>query len=373
MMLVLFFTNAHAFTVYHRKPLVNGFTARGWKVAALAPGSSPGFDAFRAQGVEVAPVTMTRAGFAPFRETVGFLSIILFFRRKKPDLIVNATVKPLIYGTLAAWLTRTPVINLVTGLGYLFTDKGTKASFLRVIVRTVYRFLFRYRNQRVIFQNRDDMRVIQSFAGLGSRRFRLVPGSGVDTKAFSPCEHSPRAELQVVFVGRMLYDKGVQHFVESAIALRRQHPSARFLLVGPTDYGNPSGIPESRLSFWAQSGIVVWCGTVDDMQSVYRAADVVVLPSRREGMPKVVLEAAASGLPVVTTDVPGCRDSVIHGESGFLVPWGNVEELSARIGQLLSDSGLRQKMGRNARKLAEERFSADVVVGKTYDIVMELL
>jgi glycosyltransferase involved in cell wall biosynthesis len=198
----------------------------------------------------------------------------------------------------------------------------------------------------------------------------IVPGSGVDIDRFSPetCSCSAeKADEIVVLPARMLYDKGITTFVECAQYLRDRSLAVRFVLVGPADPGNPAAVPLSQLRAWNRTGVVEWWGPVADIRTAFRRAAVVVLPSKREGMPKIVIEAAACGIPVVTTDVPGCRDSVMDGKTGFLVPEGDVRALANRVEVLLHDAALRKRMGALAREFAAEKFAAPLVVRQIFE------
>lgn len=370
---VLFFTNSHTFTAQHREPLIREFKNRGWCVSGIAPERSGAALALQSLGVPVLCVGFSRAGSHPVRELGVLWAVVQVYRRMKPALVIHATIKPVLYGTIAAWWLRIPVVNLVTGLGYLFTVNSTRVRLMRCAVAILYRLVFLYPRQRVIVQNTDDLQVLSRVSGLPSGLSRLVPGSGVDTLRYMPQDSPEPPQLQVVLIGRMLYDKGVEVFVEAAENLKSRYPAVQFLMVGPHDEENPSGVPVAQLAKWTASGLVEWHGSVEDIRAVYRSASIIVLPSRREGMPKVVLEAAACGLPVVTTNVPGCRDSVIDGKTGYLVPWGDASALSEKIALLIDSPSLRNQMGRNARRLAEERFAAPLIGRQIMDIAMELV
>lgn len=369
------FTNAHEFTVRHRQPLLAFLRESGWDVLGLAPTGSPAISTFEALGFGVAPVRLSRAGMNPLHELRGLRSISRCYQQLSPTLAIHATIKPVLYGTLVARRLGIPVVNLITGLGFAYTGTTARARIARVATSFLYRAAFSYPRQRVVFQNHDDRNELVHSTGLAEERSSVVPGSGVDVDHFHP---SLRTEafgepMMVVLPGRMLIDKGIEHFAEAAIRLAPRFPGTRFVLVGPADEHNPAGMSPRRLKELTKHSGVEWWGAVPDMTAVYREATLVVLPSRREGMPKVVLEAAACGIPVVTTSVPGCREAVEDGRSGFLVPFGDVPALVERVGLLLSDRELRRDMGRNARRLAERHFAASKVVRLITDQAMELL
>jgi glycosyltransferase involved in cell wall biosynthesis len=373
---LIVFTNGHEYTVRHRLPLLRHLQALGWNVVGVAPGQSAALATFKDLGFPVAAVSLSRAGLNPISELRAVISVLRCYKRINPTLVIHATIKPVLYGTIVSQWMGVPVVNLITGLGFAFTGSSARARISRVVISVLYRVVFMYRTQRVILQNRDDRAELISGSGLSPEHSVVVPGSGVDLVRFSPRLPSENLDSEnplVILPGRMLYDKGVAEFVEAATLLIPRFPSARFALVGPADAHNPSGVPHSVLQDWKDNNGIEWWGSIPDMREAYGKAAIVALPSRREGMPKVVLEAAACGLPVVTTRVPGCRDSVIDGVTGFLVPFGDGPALAEGIGKLLSSGGLRQKLGRNARSLAEERFAASKIVESITDAAMEIL
>jgi glycosyltransferase involved in cell wall biosynthesis len=272
------------------------------------------------------------------------------------------------------------VIATVTGLGYIWTDDGPKARVLRAILEPIYRRVLRLADA-VIYLNEEDRRT------LGGRRTVLIPGEGIDLEAFSPSAVPPerqaalRSELGlgpddrvVLMVGRMLRHKGVLEFVEAARRVRAACPEAVFVLVGPSDPGNPARIPPEKLQAWESEGTVRYLGMRGDVRDLMAVADVVVLPSYyREGIPRVLIEAAAMGRPLVATDVPGCREVVRNGVNGFLVPARDAVALAQAIESLLKNPKLRAEFGAASRRLAEERFSDQRVVDCILDLYRALL
>jgi glycosyltransferase involved in cell wall biosynthesis len=326
------------------------------------------------EGFVVHPVRLSRRGLRLWEEWGALKELARLYRRLKPDLIHHATIKPVLYGTLAArWSGRPAVVNAITGLGFVYTATDWRSRMLRRVVDALYRWALRYPRQRIIFQNLDDRAVLEGIGAVDPTQAVLIPGSGVDVTTFSP---APEAEgsLLVVLPARLIHDKGVDEFVAAARNLQQRGVDARFALVGGLDTGNPAGIGEAQVQSWVDKGVVEWWGQVDDMRAVYQAAHVVVLPSfYREGLPKVLLEAASSGRPVVTTDSPGCRDAVSDGETGYLVPVRDSDALTERLHELLADSELRQRMGRAGRERAEREFATARVVTDTLAVYRELL
>ncbi|SFC96732.1 Glycosyltransferase involved in cell wall bisynthesis [Thiohalospira halophila DSM 15071] len=370
---LLFVVNAHEFTAAHRLPLLRGAQAAGFKVEVVAPGGSPAAERLEGEGFVTHPVRLSRQGLRVWEEWGALRELTRLYRRLAPDLVHHATIKPVLYGTLAARRAGRPaVVNAITGLGYVYTGTDWRSRLLRHGVDALYRRALHYSPQRIIFQNRDDWAVLQDIGAVDPEQAVLIPGSGVDVATFTP---APEAEGPpvVVLPARLIRDKGVDEFVAAARALHAHGVEARFALVGGLDTGNPAGITEAEVRGWVEEGIVEWWGQVDDMRTVYEAAHVVVLPSYREGLPKVALEAGATGRPVITTDAPGCRDAVVDGETGYLVPVRDSVALAERIGDLLADPALRQRMGSAGRERVVHEFSTEKVVADTLAVYRQLL
>jgi glycosyltransferase involved in cell wall biosynthesis len=287
-------------------------------------------------------------------------------------LVHHLRLKPVMYGSIAARLAGVPaVINLLTGLGHLFTGNSPKARVLRNVVEQGCKVGFGHRNQRVIFQNPDDQDLFVSRRIADTQDCRLIRGSGVDISLFRPQPEVPGTPI-VVLPARMLWDKGIGEYVVAARLLRDKGAAARLVLVGGSDRGNPTAIPVEQLQQWNGSGVVEWWGHQTDMQSVFAKSHIVCLPSYREGVPKALLEAAATGRTIVATDVPGCREVVRHGENGLLVPPHQPAPLAAALGYLIRDSAARLRMGRASRALAVSDFSLGRIISETLAVYDEV-
>jgi glycosyltransferase involved in cell wall biosynthesis len=282
-------------------------------------------------------------------------------------------MKPILYGSLAAWIARVPVvINAFAGLGYVFTNPERQPGWLQRGTQAGLRSVIRLSGSTVLFQNEADCDELVQ-AGIVERgRTRIIAGSGVDTDTFSVKPSSPGTPL-VVLPSRMLWDKGVGEFVQAARDLKGKGAEARFVLVGRCDEDNPAAIPRTQLDQWVEEGSVEWWGHRDDMPAVYERATLVVLPSYREGLPKVLLEAAGCGKAIVATDVPGCRDIVRDRFNGILVVPKNSAALASAIGELLSDVQIREAMGRCGRELVVAEWSVPGITGKMVRLYQALL
>jgi glycosyltransferase involved in cell wall biosynthesis len=362
-----------------RQALIRGLQAEGFEVLAVGP-PGPWEEPIARLGCRVDTYPLDRRGLNPLGEARSLAELYAIYRRWRPAIAHHFTIKPNFYGTLAARLAGVPVvIATVTGLGYIWTDDGPKARVLRAILEPIYRRVLRLADA-VIYLNEEDRRT------LGGRRTVLIPGEGIDLETFSPSAVPPerqqalRAELGlglddrvVLMVGRMLRHKGVLEFVEAARRIRAACPEAVFVLVGPSDLGNPARIPPGELRLWEAARLVRYLGVREDIRELMAIADMVVLATYREGLPRVLIEAAAMGKPMVATDVPGCREVIQNGVNGLLVPPRDGAALAEAIETLLKNPELRTQFGAAARRLAERRFSDRRVVSRILSLYAELL
>ena len=367
---LLFLVTEDWYFCSHRIPIAKAAKSSGYEVAVATRVDDHG-ERIRKEGFNLIPVRLRRSQLRPLRELLALWELIRLYRRERPDLVHHVALKPVIYGTIAARLTSVPlVISALAGLGYVFTTKGARAGLLRKVVRFLFGKLLGGRGSHVIVQNPDDKRLLEE-SGIAEESISIIRGSGVDPDAFSPTPE-PNSAPVVSFVGRMLWDKGIAELVESARTLKKRWPTLRVWLVGPGDPDNPSRIDDQILTTWHEEGVVEWIRFTDDVAAVWAKSHVAVLPSYREGLPKSLLEAAACGRPMVATDVPGCREIVVDGENGYLVPVRNPTALAESIEQLLKDAELRRRMGENARHRVLQLFSEDRVVAETLKLYRSL-
>jgi glycosyltransferase involved in cell wall biosynthesis len=352
-----------AFSVANfRGPLIRRLVARGIRVHALAPDYDDATRAaVRALGAEPVDISLERTGLRPGRDAVDMLRLAGVLRRLKPDLVFCYFIKPVIYGTLAARLAGVKRrYALVAGLGYVFTPDGARDTVrrraMRLAATNLYRVAFRL-CRRVFLQNGDDLEALCRGGVLPRGKAVLVNGSGVDLARFPPV--IPAATPPTfVLVARLLREKGVVEYVEAARRIRADRLDAVFLLLGDVD-SNPGGLSRAEVEGWANQGVVEWPGQVADVRPWLARSSVFVLPSWREGKPRSTQEAMAMGLPVVTTDAPGCRDTVEEGVNGFKVPVRDPSALEAAMRRFLDDPALAIAMGRESRRIAEELFDVD--------------
>ncbi|MCC6139078.1 MAG: glycosyltransferase family 4 protein [Nitrospira sp.] len=319
----------------------------------------------RQAGFTLIPIALQRESRNPLKELWAFVELIRLYRRVRPQIVQQVAMKPVLYGSLAAWVAQVPVVvNVFGGLGYAFTDRPEETSGLRAWLQRGLQSAIALSRSVVVVQNADDREVLVRAKIVAPSKMRLIPGSGVDVQRFVPVD-PPAGDPIVMLAGRMLWDKGVGEFVDAVIRLKQQGAHARFVLVGRCDRGNPTAIAEEQLHQWTREYGIEWWGHREDLPAVLGSATVVALPSYREGLPKVLLEAAACGKAMVATDVPGCREVVRHRETGLLVPVRNAHALADAIAELLSNPGLRTALGERARSLAVQQY-ATAQIGEAF-------
>jgi glycosyltransferase involved in cell wall biosynthesis len=301
--------------------------------------------------------------------------LVRLVRAERVDLVHGFTIKCAVYGSLAARLAGVAGrVNAVAGMGYVFTSADLTARLLRPVVRTLLRLALSGSGARLILQNPDDVALFEEAGLVDPAWIRLIPGSGVDCARFAPSPaRSAHDRFRVVLPARLLWDKGVAEYVEAARLLRREGRAVDFLLAGDPDPGNPAAVPETTVRRWTEEGVVQWLGHVDDMPALFRSVDAVALPSYREGLPKGLIEAGACGLPLVTTDVPGCREVVTDGVDGLLVPVRDGKALASAIARLAEDPALCARLGAAARREALAEFDERIVVERTMAVYAELI
>lgn len=373
-MKIALFANTEWYLYNFRRSLMGALCAVGHNVLLLSP-PGPYGEQLRELGFRWLPVPMDRRSLNPFRELALVLWLRRLFRAEQFDLVHGFTIKSAVYGSLAARLAGVPArVSAVAGMGYVFASQEPKARLLRPVVRASMRLALGGRNARLILQNPDDVTLFERARLVHPTRIRLIPGSGVDCRRFQP---GSRQELgsrfRVLLAARLLWDKGVAEYVEAARRLRAEGRDIAFLLAGTPDLGNPASVPETAIRGWMDEGLLQWLGHVEDMVALLGAVDVVVLPSYREGLPKSLIEAAACGLPLVTTDAPGCREVVSDGVDGLLVPVRDAVALARAIARLQDDAALRERLGAAARAKALAQFDERIVIERTIAVYRELL
>lgn len=370
---IIFVVNDPSFFLSHRLPIALGALEAGYDVR-VATADGNGVAAIKGYGFTHYALPLSRSGRNPFSEIVSLAALVKLFRRVSPELVHLVTIKPVLYGGLAARIVGIRcVLSAVSGLGTVFVASSRPAKVRKWLVTRLYAMAFNQKRLAVIFQNPDDRDTLLATGALRKDETRMIRGSGVALADY-PYLPEPEGKPVVVMAARLLRDKGVFEFVGAANILRERGVDVDMRLIGSSDPGNPTSVTEAELERWEEEGVVTLMGYHTDIAHQYASANVVCLPSYYgEGLPKCLVEAAACGRAVVTTDHPGCRDAIRPDESGLLVPIKNEVALADAIQQLVEFPALRQRMGEAGRALAEEAFAIEKVVDQHLRIYEELL
>jgi glycosyltransferase involved in cell wall biosynthesis len=353
--------------VSHRFELAIAACEAGYDVTLVTRVRKHG-QVIRDAGIRIIPFEMSRRAGNPVRE---LLALTLIYRRERPDIVHHVALKPILYGSIAVWLGRVPAqVNAVAGLGWLFISRSGIARFMSLIIRRLLSRFLSGPHCRVIVQNPDDKALLEK-TGIPESRLSIIRGAGVNTSRFVPTTEGA-GKVLVILAARILWDKGVGEFVEAAKILKEDAVNIRCILVGEPDPDNPAAVPESTFNSWKEEGVVECWGHREDMLAVFEKAHIVCLPSYREGLPKVLIEAAACGKPLVATDVPGCREVVREGGNGFLVPVRDGKALANALRRLVENPELRHQMGKCSREIALKEFASEQVISQTLEIYEEL-
>lgn len=369
----MLFANTDWYLFNFRQGLARALRDAGHDVLLLSP-PGPYGEKLSELGYRWVPAPMVRRSLNPLREYALVRWLRRLIERERIELVHGFTIKPAVYGSIAARLAGVAArVNAVAGMGYVFTSSAPLALALRPVVRRLFRYALDGEGARLILQNPDDVALFSQARLVHSGKVRLIPGSGVDCSRFTPGDGSGSGRFRIVLPARLLWDKGLAEYVEASRLLRTRGVPVDFLLAGEPDPGNPAAVPEGVVRGWVDEGLVQWLGHVADMPALFRSVDAVVLPSYREGLPKGLIEAAACALPLVTTDVPGCREVVSHEQDGLLVPVKDGRALADAIARLQADPALCRHLGAAARAKALAQFDERSVIARTLEVYRELV
>jgi len=368
---ILFVVNVDWFFLSHRLPLALAAKEAGCDVYVAAEETGKG-KVIEQNGIRFIPFN-TSTDNNVFQDFGLGIRLFRLYRSIQPDLVHHVTIKPVLFGSFAARMAKIPaVVNALSGLGYLYINQSVKVRLARTLSSFVFKFGFHHPNTTLILQNDDDKALVLDYQLIDIQKIHIIRGSGVDINFFSFCLECSK-NVRVVLPARMLWDKGVEEFVRAASLLKSKYPDVSFHLVGEPYPGNPNSIPLKWLNDCNKEENLHYEGYQVDMRRVYRESSIICLPSYREGLPKALLEAAAIGRPIVTTDAPGCREIVREGMNGYLVPVKDSIRLAERIEKLILEPGTRRKFGENGRRIVENKFTVERVISETLDIYKMLL
>ena len=373
-MKIVLFANTEWYLYNFRRSLAIALRDSGHDVLLLSP-AGPYADKLQDLGLRWLPVPMNRRSLNPLREIALLLWLRDLLRRECVDLVHGFTIKGAVYGSLAARLAGVASrINGIDGLGYVFASSELKARLLRPLVRGMLRVALAGKNTRLILQNSDDVALFRENKLVTSSHVRLIPGAGVNCSRYSKGGQRVDGQpLRVLLAARLLWDKGLAEYVAAARILRSHNSQFHMLLAGTPDPGNPDSVPEETVREWVSEGVIDWLGHVGDMAVLLSTVHIVVLPTAyREGLPTSLTEGAACGLPLVTTDMPGCRDVVTNEVDGLLVPVHDADALAAAISRLADDPVFAGRLGAAARNKALAHFDEKIVIERTIAVYEEL-
>ena len=377
---ILLVANTTWYLYNFRLPLARRLREQGIEVVLVSPKDRYVADIVSEGFRWIELKALNRRSVNPILELMALMELIKIYRKEKPQALHHFTIKCVLYGTIAAKLCGIrSVVNAVTGLGHIFLGSGAVTRCIRPVVRFFYKKILRARRVHVVFQNPDDLETFIDAGLVIPEKTVLIRSSGVCTRKFCPRRFVPRPGdpdkdvrfPTVLFASRLLREKGIHDFVEAARILREKR-KVRFKIAGAPDRGNPSAVDEDTLQAWREEGAVDLLGHVDTMDDLLNLADVVVLPSYREGTPRILLEAASMGKPLVATDVPGCREVVTDGENGYLVPVRDPVALAEAIEKLLDNEEQARRMGEAGRRKIVEEFAVEKVVDSTFGLYSKM-
>ncbi|WNL11556.1 glycosyltransferase family 4 protein [Aliarcobacter cryaerophilus] len=361
---ILFVVNVDWFFISHRLPLAIEALTKGYEVH-IACGITDKKEYLENLGLKVHPLNLSRSSTGINSELKAFIEIYYVLKKVTPDIAHFVTIKPVLYGGIASrFLSIHNKVFSISGLGFIFIKHGFKASFIRLVIKLMYKFALGGKNSHVIVQNPDDKEVVNSIVKVP---ITLIRGSGVDLSQYEYNEEK-NENIKVSMACRLLKDKGVFEYIDAVKILKQKLPNVEFELYGDIDIHNPASLINEDVEKIKKDGFVNVYGFSSDIEKVFCDSNIIVLPSYREGLPKVLIEAAACGRAIVTTDVPGCRDAIEPNVTGLLCEVKDTESLASMIEKLILDKDLRNSMGKEGRKLAEQEFDINKVVEKHFDI-----
>ena len=340
---------------------------KGYKVSVITRCRETARE-FRQYGLAPINIEFSRRGLNPITELLTIFQLRTILKRIKPDIVHNVALKPVVLGSLAAQFAGVQnIVNAPVGMGYVFTSEENRARILRPVVNALIRYSLGRQVRRVIIENNDDFNNLIAGGFAKKDSIALIKGAGVDTKKFD-YKPEPDGQVRVIMVSRLLRDKGVQEFIDAAKLVKARESTVQFVLVGDVDEGNPTSLTADQLTDLRKSRDVTWLGARTDIAELLAASHVACLPSYREGLPKSLIEAASAGRPIVTTDVPGCREVVTHMVNGLLIQPRDVTALATAIEKLVNDPQLRQSMGKENRQKAESEYANEMIIAQTHGV-----
>lgn len=369
---ILFFVSEDWYFCSHRLDLAKDAIQNGFEVSLVTRVTNDA-DRIRNAGINLIPININRSQINVFSDIKILIELFKVIKEIEPDLMHNVAVKPVILGSfISVFFKKMHVINALGGLGFVFSSDNIKAKLLKPIVQFLFKLLLGMKSSHLIVQNKDDYQFFKDNILIAESNLSLLKGAGIDNKYYQPLPE-PAGIFKATLLARMLVDKGVLEFVDAAKILKNKGVACELVLVGDPDPSNPASIDIAQLRKWDESKLITWKGFEPDIRSIWASSHLSVLPSYREGLPKSLLESAACGRAIVTTNVPGCREIVIDGVNGLLVTPKSGSELAVAIETLVKDETLRKSMAIAGRKLIDNELSSEIIHKKTIDLYKTII
>jgi len=373
-MKVIFFANTEWYLYNFRLGIARYLRNKGYEVIMMSP-IGPYGEKLQQEGFRWYGLPMDRMSINIITELKLLWKILKIYRAEQPDVVHNFTIKCVVYGSLMGRFAGVHSrINAVTGLGHIFIGGSLKATLLKPIVKFLLKLTLSGRQSRLILQNPDDKEIFLKLGLVKENQIDLIKGSGVNTRVFFPVDHQRSKPFKVFLAARLLWEKGIREYIDAIKFLHEKRPGEfKFYLVGSSDSGNPSAVPQSEIDQWVREGLVIAPGHEDDIQIMMKEMDLVVLPSYREGVPRGLIEAAAMELPIITTDAPGCREIVADGVNGYLVPIRDWQIMANKMEYLLDNADVCEQFGKAGRQKVLDEFDETIVFDKTFHVYEKVL
>lgn len=371
---ILFVANVDWYVISHRIKIIEAAVDNGFNVTVACEDTGQKSEILKT-GAHFVDFKFSRSGTNPLKELLLLYKFYNLYKTEKFDVLHHVSLKPVIYGSFMARLLKKPaILNAVSGLGYVFTSENSKSGVIQKAMLTLMKYGFKKQNLAFIFQNTDDHRELKNLGSVFPENIvYYIKGSGVDLKEYSPKTNSGSRKIKILFPARMLFDKGIRELKTATELLKNAfEDKVTFVLAGKADPGNKAGVSEDYLNNWQDGSYVKWIGFSKNMIETFQESDIVILPSYREGLPKSLIEAAAMGKPIITTNAVGCKECVDDGVNGLLVPVRSGEKLAEALIKLIENPELRKKMGNASRIKAENEFDIGLVISKHLEIYKEL-
>lgn len=367
---ILFIVNVDKFFLSHRIDIAYKLIKRNYEVH-LACKFTENTKKIKKKGLILHNLNLSRSGMGIYENLKSFFQIFNIIKKIKPDLVHAITIKPIIFTGIASYFTKiSSIVFSITGLGFVFLTNGIISQFRKSLIIKLFKICFKHQNCNIIFQNPDDLNFIIKKTKLSIKKTSIIYGSGVFLKKYIHKEKYKNF-TNILFASRLLVHKGIREFVKASQILKKKN--INFIIAGNIDKGNPSSIDKKTLQTWISKNYIKYIGFKKDIKKTIFNSDIVVLPSYGEGFPKILIEAAAAGKPVITTDVSGCRNAIIPGKTGILIKKENYKELVNALDFLIKNKKIRKKMGIEAKKFARNTFDINNVILKHEEIYKNLI